>query len=140
MTKTRTWLTLLIALPLLLAGCGPAEPSALSDEEVLTLATELLVSVEDNYYDGFINDFSEEMLAAFPEAAFTDLRTTLQFASGSFISADELELTNNQEYAVYRIRCTYSLEDVMVTLVIKIDGTLVEGLFFDSTNLRAASK
>ena len=138
--KTRNWLTLLIALPLLLAGCGPAEPSALSDEEVLTLATGILTAVDDNNYDVFKENFSEEMLAAFPEAAFADLRTTLQSASGNFVSAGRLELTNNQGYAVHRIRCTYSLEEVMVTLVIKIGGTQVDGLFFDSTNLRAASK
>ena len=42
-------------------------------------------------------------------------------------------LSNSGEYAVYRIRCQYELEDVMVTLIFKIDGTQVEGLFFDST-------
>jgi hypothetical protein len=140
MTKTRLMLTLLIALPLLLAGCASANPSALNNEEVLALATRLLVSVNDNQYDGFIADFSADMLAAFPEVAFSDLHNMLQSASGTFISADELELTNNQDYAVYRIRCTYSLEDVMVTLVFKVDGTQVEGLYFDSNNLRASSE
>jgi hypothetical protein len=140
MRKTKIWLTLIPVLLLLLAGCNPAEPSALADDEVLTLATRLLVSIDDNNYNVFIADFSEEMLATFPESEFINLRDMIQGASGNFVSADELELTNNQEYAVYRIRCSYSLEDVMVTLVFKVDGTQVEGLYFDSTNLRAASK
>jgi hypothetical protein len=141
-TKTTLCFTLLITLSLLLSGCGSgsASPSALSDEDVLALATRLLVSIDDNNYDGFIADFSDEMVTAFPEAEFSELRDMLQSASGTFVSADELDLTNNQEYAIYRIRCSYSLEDVMVTLVFKVDGTLVEGLYFDSTNLRAASK
>ena len=140
MLKIKWILTLLIALPVLLSGCSPAEPAALSDEEIMTFASNLLVSLDENNYAGFITDFSEEMLAAFPESEFINLRDMIQGASGTFISADTLELTNNQEYAVYRIRCSYSLEDVMVTLVFQVDGTLVEGLFFDSTNLRAASK
>ena len=140
MLKIKWILTLLIALPVLLSGCSPAEPAALSDEEIMTFASNLLVSMDENNYAGFITDFSEEMLAAFPESEFANLRELVLDASGSFISADELELTNNQEYAVYRIRCSYSLEDVMVTLVFKVDGTQVEGLFFDSTNMRAASK
>jgi len=140
MIKTKWILTLLIALPVLLAGCTPAEPSALSDEEILTFASNLLVSMNEDDYASFITDFSEDMLVAFPESEFANLRELVLDASGSFVSADELELTNNQEYAVYRIRCSYSLEDVMVTLVFKVDGTQVEGLFFDSTNMRAASK
>jgi len=38
MLKIKWILTLLIALPVLLAGCSPAEPAALSDEEILTFA------------------------------------------------------------------------------------------------------
>ena len=140
MTRIKVCFTLLIALPLLLAGCGSPSPSALPDDDVLALASRLLVSIDEGDYTNFLADFSEDMVAAFPETAFNDLREMLQSASGTFMTAGKLELTNNQDYAIYRIRCSYSLEDVMVTLVFKVDGTLVEGLYFDSTNLRAASK
>jgi hypothetical protein len=140
MTKTKLIFTFLIAVTLLVSGCTSANPSALSDEQVLAAATRLLTAIDENNYEGFIADLSADMLTAFPEAEFSNLRDMLQSASGTFVSVDELELTNNQDYAVYRIRCSYSLEDVMVTLVFKVDGTQVEGLYFDSTNLRSASE
>jgi hypothetical protein len=46
------------------------------------------------------------------------------------------QLSNSQGYAVYRLSCKFELEPVIVTATFKTGGTLVEGLFFDSTNLR----
>lgn len=43
-------------------------------------------------------------------------------------------------YAIYRLTCTYDLESVIVTVTFKVDGDKVEGLFFDSTNLRKISQ
>jgi hypothetical protein len=80
------------------------------------------------------------MLDAFTEDQFTLLRDLLQSNSGNFVSTGKLSLSNKQEFALYRIICTYELEDVVVTIVFKVDGTQVDGLFFDSPNLRAASQ
>lgn len=136
MNKSKELITLLLTIPLLVAGCSPASPAALTDDEVLGLTTGLLTALNDDDYGAFITDFSEDMLAAFPESEFQNLRSLLQNNSGKFIATGKLDLSNNQGYAVYRIRCTFELEDVMVTIVFKVDGNLVEGLFFDSPNLR----
>ena len=79
------------------------------------------------------------MLAAFPEDQFTQLRNLLITSSGNFVSTGKLSLANQQDFAIYRIRCTYQQEDVVVTVVFRVDGELVEGLFFDSPNLRSAA-
>jgi len=138
MNRSRTTLlfVLLPLLALLLAGCGPARPSAYSDEEVLTVTSRILSAMDANDYEAFIGDFSPEMLAAFGEDQFNDLRLMTQSTSGSFVSTGEMSLSDNKGYAVYRIICSYELEDVVVTIVFKVDGTQVEGLFFDSPNLR----
>lgn len=64
----------------------------------------------------------------------------LQNASGNYISCAEPALSNNQGYAVYRLTCKFEQEDVVVTVAFKVGGDKVEGLFFDSVNLRKLSK
>jgi Protein of unknown function (DUF3887) len=142
MPKTRPSIIVILfaLLSLLAAGCGPAKPAALTDDEVIAVTTSILTAMDAGDYAAFKSDFSDEMLSAFSEEQFTDLRNTLQSASGNFISTGELSLSNKQGFAIYRILCTYELEDVVVTIVFKVDGTQVEGLFFDSPNLRAASQ
>jgi hypothetical protein len=131
-----------ISTLLLLAGCGPAKPSALSNEQVVSLTSEVLTALDTADYDLFTSQFSPDMLTAFPEADFEDLRNLLQTNSGGFVACSDEEpgLSNNKGYAIYRLICTYDLEDVAVTIVFKVDGSQVEGLFFDSPNLRAVSK
>lgn len=127
---------------LMLAGCGPAKPSALSNEQVVSLTSEVLTALDTGDYDLFTSQFSPDMLTAFPESDFEDLRNLLQTNSGGFVACSDEEpaISNNKGFAIYRLICTYDLEDVAVTIVFKIDGSQVEGLFFDSPNLRAASK
>lgn len=132
--------SLLALLSFLAAGCGPASPAAISDDEVIAVTTNILTAMDAGDYTAFTSDFSDEMLAAFTEEQFTQLRDLILSASGNFVSADELSISNKQGFAIYRIICKYDLEDVVVTIVFKIDGTQVEGLFFDSPNLRSASQ
>jgi hypothetical protein len=65
----------------------------------------------------------------------------LQNVSGKYVSCKTTpQLSNSQGYAVYRLSCSFELEPVIVTVTIKTGGTQVEGLFFDSTNLRNVGK
>jgi len=139
--KTTLILTSLVAvLTLLLAACQSASPAALGDDEVLDLTAGILSALNDNDYAAFTPSFSAEMLDAFDESEFTELRGVLQETSGDFVSTGEMNISNKDGYAIYRIICTYEKEDVVVTIIFKIDGSQVEGLFFDSTNLRAVSQ
>jgi hypothetical protein len=131
---------LLTVLSILVVSCGPAHPAAISDDEVIAVTTNILTALDTGDYAAFTSDFSDEMLAAFPEDQFTQLSDMLHSTSGNFASAGEFSLSNKQEFALYRIICEYALEDVVVTIVFRVDGTQVEGLFFDSPNLRADSQ
>jgi hypothetical protein len=135
-TKLTALIALFLAAAILLTGCQ-ARPSALSNEEVVQLTGQILTALNDDDYVAFTQDFSAEMLAAFPEDQFTGLRDMLQETSGNYVSCGEPGLSNNGGYAVYRLTCQFDLEEVVVTLVLKVDGDQVDGLFFDSPNLRA---
>ncbi len=125
---------------LLLAGCR-AEPSALSNEEVVRVTTQALMALDVGDAEAFVSDFSKEMRDLFLEGAqFTALRTMLQESSGGFLSCADPSLGNRGDYAVYRLRCRFEKEDVMVTVVFAVGGSQVEGLFFDSPNLRARNR
>ena len=139
---TTTLLVITIVTTLFLTSCQPAKPAALSNDQVVQIVDNTLKAINTGDYQAFTQDFSDGMNNAFTEDQFTSLADLLQNASGSYVScADSAPaLSNNQDYAVYRLNCTYELESVIVTVTFKVDGDKVEGLFFDSTNLRKASQ
>jgi hypothetical protein len=136
--KTSTaLLSLALVAASFLTGCGPAKPAALTNDQVVAVMDNVLTSMNAGDYAGFSRDFSPTMMAAISEAQFTSLKALLQNTSGKYIScAKAPELSNSQSYAVYRLSCDFELEPVIVTVTIKTGGTQVEGLYFDSTNLR----
>jgi hypothetical protein len=139
-TKNTLLIVTLVGLALLTSACGEAKPAGLTDDQVMEVTAGILTAIDRNDYAAFQDDLSDEMAAVFTEDQFGQLRDLLQANSGSYVSMDNPGLSNSSGYAVYRIRCQYELEDVMVVVTFKIDGTLVEGLFFDSPNLRAAAQ
>lgn len=137
MTRLPHTISALLIILFLSAGCGSPSSAGLSDDEVINVARNILTALDNGDYPAFTRDFSDEMIAAFPEDAFAKLRDLLISSSGKFVSTGKLSLSNQEDFAIYRIRCAYQQEDVVVTVVFKVDGTLVEGLFFDSPNLRS---
>ena len=130
-------LTLALVAALLLSGCGPAKPSALSNDQVVAVITNILTSMDAGDYAGFSRDFGPTLMNAMPETQFTALSTLIMRTSGKYVSCGATpQLSNSQDYAVYRLSCQFELEPVIVTMTIKTGGTQVDGLFFDSTNLR----
>ena len=135
------WMVMLVTA-LFLTGCQPPKPAALTNDQVVQVVDNFLKAVTAGDYQTFAQDFSDEMKNGFTLEMFTSLADLLKNASGNYISyADtEPELSNNQGYAVYRLVCQFDLESVVVTMTFKVDGDKVEGLFFDSANLRKGSQ
>lgn len=140
--KNNPWKFLVLGLLILasLSACAEPQPAGLSADQVGAVVENILTSIDANDYQGFSRDFSDAMLSAFTEDSFAEMRTMLQDASGSYVSLGELTLVNQQGYAIYLYQCEYEKENVIVKVVFEIGGAKVDGLFFDSTNLRAASK
>ena len=132
----------LVFAALLLSNCQAfrAEPSALSDEEVGQVVDRILNGLNAGDYQAFSQDFGDTMKNTLNESEFNKIRTMLQETSGNYLSRSKPSLLNNQGYAIYRFPCKFEKEDVIVTVTFKINGDKVEGLFFDSNNLRKVSK
>jgi hypothetical protein len=137
-----TLLIVMIVTTLLLAGCQPPKPAAISNDQVVQVVENTLSAIDAGDYQGFTQDFSDEIKKAFSEEQFTSLAGMLKNASGNYVSCADSDpvLPNNQGYAIYRLTCTYALESVIVSVTFKVDGDKIEGLFFDSTNLRKVSQ
>ena len=130
-----------LALVLLAAsGCSAPKPAGLTDQQVTTMTENILKAVDANDYRAYIKDFGPAMVSAVPQAQFDSMHALLQKSSGSYVSLGTPSLSNNQGYAVYRIPAKYSSETVYVTITFLVGGQKVEGLFFDSANLRKVSK
>jgi hypothetical protein len=123
-----------------LSGCLPAQKAGLSDQQVASITENILKALDQNNYPAFTHDFSPQMKAAFTQVKFSQLRTMLSNASGNFFYMDEPGISNKQGYAVYRFPTKYADETVTVTITFVIGGQEVEGLFFDSANLRKVSQ
>jgi hypothetical protein len=130
-----------LALVLLMAsGCSAPKPAGLTDQEVASLTENILKALDAKDYQSFTRDFSGQMNSAFSQTQFEQLASLLETASGSYISLGTPSLSNNQGYAVYRFPAKYARETVYVTITFLVGGQKVEGLWFDSTNLRKASQ
>ena len=131
-----------IVTTLFLAGCHPPKPAALSEDQVVQIVDHTLKSISAGDYQSFTQDFSDVMKNAFTEEQFSSLVDLLRNASGNYVTCadSEPELSNNEGYAVYRLTCSYDLESIITTVTFKVDGDKIEGLFFDSTNLRKVSQ
>jgi hypothetical protein len=136
--NAKFFLFLILNLALLagLSGCAAAKPAGLSDPQVAGVMENILKSIDANDYQECKQDFSDKMNTAFTQAQFTQVRTMLQKASGAFVSVGTAGLSNNQGYAVYRFTSKYANESVYVTVTFLVGGQKVEGLWFDSPNLR----
>jgi hypothetical protein len=139
--KIHCFFLLSLALMLVVtSGCSTPKPAGLTDAQVTSLTDSVLKALDANDHQKFVQDFSDQMNTAFSQEQFTKLRVLLQTASGKYVSIGTAALTNSQGYATYRFPCSYENETVYVTITFLIGGQKVEGLYFDSVNLRKAPK
>jgi len=138
----KTFALIFIALTLVLAtsGCVKPQPAGLNEARVSAVVESILQAINANDLKNFTQDFSDVMKNAFPETEFARLRDMIQKTSGTYLSMSSPALLNQNGYAIYRFPCKFEKEDVIVTVMFTIGGDKVEGLYFDSTNLRSAGK
>ena len=138
--KFISFLGMVLLLLVGLSGCAAPKPAGLSDLQVASTTENILKAMDANDYQKCTQDFSDQMKAAFTQAQFTQIRTMLQKASGAFVSVGTSSFSNNQGYAAYRFSSKYANETVYVTVTFLVGGQKVEGLWFDSANLRKGSQ
>jgi hypothetical protein len=139
-TQKLTVFSILILILLATSGCSTPKPAGLTDQQVNGVTENILKALDAKEYPRFIQDFSDKMISAFPQAEFDKLSSLLQAASGSYTSLGTPSLSNSQGYAAYRFPAMYAKETVYVTVTFLVGGQKVEGLWFDSAALRKASQ
>jgi len=104
--------------------------------EINLIAEGLLQALNDDDYSFFSEDFSEEMKIAMDKSKFEETKQLLDETSGKYISKETPTRYEYQGYEMYRYICSFEKEQVTVTLYLSPDSKLVEGLWFDSANLK----
>lgn len=140
--KIKNSIVVVLVTALLLVSCQAAKPAALTNDQVIQEVDQFLRAAQSGDYQSAIANFSPQMIAAYSQAQFDQLRDLLQTASGNYgyCSNEKLSLSNSQGYAIYHFTCKFEKEDVAVTVTYKVGGTQVEGLYFSSINLVKQSK
>jgi len=97
----------------------------------------ILVSLSNNDYTGFIKDMNTTMKAAESQKAFDQLYDLLNSRAGNYVSKEFENAANQQEYIVIRYLAVYADEPAGVWITISFDkAQQVAGLYFDSPKLR----
>jgi len=135
-----------ISLILLLVLSGCAGQGIVEDTEkeqwintATPIAENILQSINNDDYQSFIADFSEQMKNSMPRQSFTELREKLLSVIGAYISSTPAQVERQGEYIVVYFNAKFEKEEnVTVRVVFREDDPThrVEGLWFDSPKLR----
>lgn len=136
-------LSVSLLLSLFLCGCiavskeevGYEAPPVLVD----SITNALLMGLNDSDYNKSSQDFSPVLKQYLNETAFLSLRDVILNSSGYYISNSFAFSVVSQGYVGYFYNATFSEELVSVIVSFKVNSSLVEGVYFDSPNLRALS-
>ncbi len=101
-----------------------------------SIAENILQAFNNNDYSKFSEDFSEKVKNLMNEQSFQETKTLLDETSGKYISKSEPTLVAYQEYKAFQYPCVFEKENVTLTLYFTQDSYKIEGLTFDSENLR----
>jgi hypothetical protein len=127
---------------LLFSGCVGQVPEEEEDRWFTVadpIAENILQSINNDDYQGFIKDFSQEQVAASPPEGFAGLRELLLSKIGKYISKTSDTVVEDEEYIQVIYSAKFEQEDNVTVRVVfkKGDETYrVYGLWFDSPKLR----
>ena len=122
---------------LFLTGCQPPIPSSLPDGQVVQAVDGILKAFYSGDFASATREMSPEMKNDFDESKFTNMADYINQTYGNYHSCDgaRIELSNNQDYAVYRLPCSFDLGIITVSIAFKTGTASVEGLYLDSKSL-----
>ena len=103
-----------------------------------SIAENLLHSLNNNDYSSFSKDFSNNLKLIMNQQTFQQTKSLIDETSGQYLSKAEPSLYEYQGYDLYQYPCTFEKEAVALSIYFQPNSILLEGLTFDSENLRAA--
>lgn len=107
------------------------------------IAENILVSINKGDYEGFSKKFSEKMKNAATKKVFGEQEALIKEKIGKYVSKEFWKAERAGPYKVvyYKAKFEKETSDVIVKIVLqKIgDNLLIEGLWFDSPNLKQSN-
>ena len=76
------------------------------------------------------------MIKAIPESRFDELVNLVSISSGKYLSKELASSMEDRGYVVYIYVCEFEKEPVQITISFKLGYYEIEGLYFDSVNIR----
>lgn len=135
--KRYIWMSVLACCILLSSGCINQPLEGEERERWVTIATPMaentLESLKNNDYQGFIKDYSQEMIDATTPEAFADLKESLDSKVGTYISFEPERVIEEDGFvSVFFIVKFEKEERVTMQLVYKKDDEThkLQGLWF----------
>ena len=104
--------------------------------EVDIMAENILQSLSEEDYAKFSKDFSANLKKSMNKSQFNELKIRLSNSSGDYISKSPFSKTFNSGYDIYLYTCDFEKEQVFLSLSFKENPEKIEGIWFDSKNLR----
>ena len=118
-----------------LNGLAPFEKNLPRDmNEMNSISENLLQALGNEDYPSFSRDFSQGMKLQLNEELFFQTKQLLENTSGSYVSKEPSKFYEHDPYEIYQYACCFEKENVTLTLY--MNSSLIEGLYFDSENLR----
>ncbi len=132
-----------IILVIFLSGCSKSsedveKQKGIDLEQADFIANKMLKSFNNGNYEDFSSSFSVDMRRAMSYAAFNDLRILVLNSSGAYVSKSEPNAASASGFVSYTYNCSFGKENVMFTISFKSGENKVDGVGFDSANIKAA--
>ena len=119
-------------------GSGFTEDHVTFDQVRIDRITEnVLQAYNENNYTKFTKDMSGVMIKAISESRFDELVNLVSISSGKYLSKELASSMEDRGYVVYIYVCEFEKEPVQITISFKLGYYEIEGLYFDSVNIRS---
>ncbi len=108
--------------------------------QIDAMAENILQSINNNDYLNFVKDFSSNLKLIMNEQTFQETKNLLNQTSGVYVSKKKPGLYTYQGLDLYSYPCVFEKEQVTLSIYLDPDSILIEGITFDSENLREVAQ
>ena len=131
---------ILLLILVLVTGCAKNNSPENTGENAIadTKAENILDGLNTEDYETFSRDLSDNVKESMNEEAFSRLGIFIKDNSGDYVTKTLAASKDENNMHTMSYDCQFSLESVFLTITFNEDYSMVEGIYFDSENMRAA--
>ncbi|MDO8517173.1 MAG: DUF3887 domain-containing protein [Nanoarchaeota archaeon] len=114
----------------------PDNKNVLIEDQSSLIAENILQSINEDNYSKFSEYFSDNVKKTMTNSEYQKLKGLILDSSGPYISKSSSSQMLKDGYELYIWNCEFKREKVIFSLSFKPTQNKIEGIWFDSTNLR----